>query len=71
MSFDVSNSTNVSLNILCRLCQWKSLYSDTPERLEVVVALLETRDAFLQVRSLLRHVGEAAGVPVSRFFPAL
>lgn len=51
--------------------QWKILYGDTPERLEVVTALLETREAFLQVRSLLRHVGEAAGVPVSLFFHAL
>ncbi|KAG0591706.1 hypothetical protein KC19_1G194900 [Ceratodon purpureus] len=44
--------------------KWKSLYGDTPERLEVVTALLETREAFLQVRSLLRHVGDAAGVPI-------
>ena len=45
--------------------QWKDLYGDTPERLEVVTALLETRQAFVNVRSLLRHVGEAANVPVS------
>lgn len=38
---------------------------DNAEKLEVVKALLETREAFVQVRSLLRHVGEAARVPVS------
>lgn len=44
--------------------KWRSLHGDSPESMEVVTALLETREAFLQVRSLLRHVGEAAGVPI-------
>ncbi|XP_024377116.1 phosphomevalonate kinase, peroxisomal [Physcomitrium patens] len=44
--------------------KWKILHGDTPGSLEVVMSLLETRQAFLQVRSLLRHVGEAAGVPI-------
>lgn len=47
------------------LWQWKGLSDDNAEKLEVVKALLETREAFVQVRSLLRHVGEAARVPVS------
>lgn len=44
--------------------QWRILCGDTPDRLQTVTALLETREAFLLVRSLLRHVGEAAGVPI-------
>ncbi|KAH8937977.1 hypothetical protein BDL97_16G057700 [Sphagnum fallax] len=44
--------------------KWKYLFGDTPERLEIVEALLETRQAFINVRSLLRHVGEAANVPI-------
>jgi phosphomevalonate kinase len=44
--------------------QWKYLFGDTPERLEIVEALLETRQAFINVRSLLRHVGEAANIPI-------
>lgn len=47
------------------LWQWKGLSDDNAEKLEVVNALLKTREAFVQVRSLLRHVGEAASVPVS------
>lgn len=47
------------------LWQWKGLSDDNAEKLEVVKALFETREAFVQVRSLLRHVGEAARVPVS------
>lgn len=47
------------------LWQWKGLSDENAEKLEVVKALLETREAFVQVRSLLRHVGEAARVPVS------
>lgn len=48
----------------CSFDKWKGLSHDNAEKLEVVKALLETREAFVQVRSLLRHVGEAARVPI-------
>lgn len=39
-----------------------------PSQQTIVKALLGARDAMLEIRSNMRQMGEAAGVPVSHFF---
>ncbi|KAJ7521691.1 hypothetical protein O6H91_19G063900 [Diphasiastrum complanatum] len=44
--------------------QWQGLIRESDIRGKIVLALLKTRQAFEEVRCLLREMGEAAGVPI-------
>lgn len=46
--------------------QWKGQFSEA-RHVELVEALLGAREAMLKIRTHMRRMGEAAGIPVSSF----